>query len=79
MSTLRIILIGVVVGGIVMGAAFLLLPDTPVYEALSMAAGATAGVLTWRPAGISMERHVAGCAITFVVTFAITWGVERIM
>ena len=74
MFTLRTILIGGIVGGIVMGAAFLLLPDTPVYEALSMAVGVTAGALTWRPPGESRERHFAGCAFIFVVTFAVGWG-----
>src|SRR5688500_4506495 len=51
MVTVRAILIGGVVGGLVMAIGFLLLPDTPVYDALSMAAGLTAGFLTWRPAG----------------------------
>ena len=79
MSTLRTILIGGIVGGIVMGAAFLLLPDTPLYESLSMAIGVTAGVLTWRPAGQSRARHFAGCAFVFVTTFIVTLGIDRIL
>jgi hypothetical protein len=79
MATLRIILIGGFVGGIVLGAALVLLPDTPVYYALAVAAGMTAATSTWRPAGISMARHVAGCAVTFVLVFALTWGIERIL
>ena len=75
----RAILIGGVVGGVVMALGFLLLPDTPVYDALSMAAGLTAGALTWRPAGQSRERHFAGCALMFVLVFALAWGVERIL
>ena len=75
----RAILIGGVVGGIVMAVGFLLLPDAPIYDALSMAAGTTAGFLTWRPADQSRERHFAGCAIAFVLVFAIAWGIERIL
>jgi len=75
----RAILIGGIVGGVVMALGFLLLPDTPVYDALSMAAGLTAGALTWRPAGQSRERHFAGCALMFVLVFALAWGVERIL
>ena len=66
MSTLRTILIGGIVGGIVMGAAFLLLPDTPVYEALSMAVGVTAGALTWRQPGESRETEF-GLQIRFTL------------
>lgn len=76
---IRAILIGGVVGGLVMAIASLLLPDTPVYDALSMAAGLTAGFLTWRPAGQSKERHLASCAVAFVLMFAIMWGIERIL
>ena len=75
----RAILIGGVVGGIVMTIGFLLLPDTSVYRALSMAVGLTAGFLTWRPAGQSRARHFASCAIAFVMMFAIAWGIERIL
>lgn len=76
---IRAILIGGVVGGVVMALGFLLLPDTPIYDALSMAAGSTAGFLTWRPAGQSRERHFASCAVAFVVMFAVAWGIERIL
>lgn len=75
----RAILIGGVVGGVVMALGFLLLPDTPVYDALSIAAGLTAGFLTWRPAGQSRQRHFASCAIGFVVMFTLAWGIERIL
>jgi hypothetical protein len=79
MWVVRTILIGGVVGGTVMAIAFLLLPDTPVYDALSIAVGGTAGFLTWKPAGQPTRRHLAGCAAAFVMTFAAAWGIERIL
>lgn len=74
----RVILVGGAVAGVVMAVLLILLPREPIYTALGMSIGLTAGFLTWRPSGVSTLKHILGGAAALVLLFAIFWGMQTI-
>ena len=77
-QTIGHIVLGGLVGGVVMAAVMTLLPREPPYTALGMAAGQAAGFLTWRPAGFTMQKHLASSVTAGVLIFVFLWGLQSV-